>query len=181
MEPIGKAGKHDRRWDARKLQLLHDIRRILVIAALVIAAFCLIFGFSRVSGISMLDTLQDGELVGYIRFGGAPARGSIVSVRIPSGEYYVKRVVAVAGDTVDLRDGVLYINGQPEHDAWAKNPTLAEEGPVTYPLTVPQDHVFVLGDNRPQSIDSRAFGCVSVSQVRGRVCFSLAGLSLRFH
>ena len=60
MEPIGKAGKQDRRFDACKLDLLHDIRRVLRIVIILVAVFCLVFGFSRVSGVSMLNTLQNG-------------------------------------------------------------------------------------------------------------------------
>ena len=117
----------------------------------------------------------------YTRFGTGISRGNVVSVRIPSGEYYIKRVVAVGGDEVDLRDGVLYINGQPEEGSYVRGVTKPESGSVTYPFTVAEGDYFVLGDNREESVDSRSFGTVSGSQIRGVIRFSIGWLWIHFH
>ena len=181
MEPIGRAGKQDRRLDGLKLKLLHDLRWILLAVAALVAVLCLVFGVSTVSGVSMLDTFHAGEHVFYLRVAIDPHRGDIVSVRVPSDEYYIKRVIAVGGDEVDLRDGALYINGVKEEGDYIRGVTEPEDGAVTYPFTVGEDDVFVVGDNREQSVDSRSFGCVNRSQVRGIVHFAAGWLYLRFY
>jgi len=163
----------DRSFDGKKLALLHDLRKVLIIVVLILLVFHAIFGFSSVTGISMNNTFHDGQLVFYTRIRTAVHRGDVVSVRLPSGEYYIKRVVAVAGDVVDLQDGQLYINGQPESGTYFIGPTKPEEGIVTYPYTIAEGNVFVLGDNRPDSVDSRSFGAVNVLQVQGVIRFAL--------
>lgn len=181
MEPIGKAKQQDRRFDAYKLNMLHDLRRILVVVIALVAVFCLIFGISHVSGVSMQDSFQNGELVFYTRVTQDIKRGDVVSVRIPSGEYYIKRVIALGGDEVDLRDGVIYINGVPEKEDYIKGITLPEGSGVSYPLVVQDGDYFVVGDNRQESLDSRSFGAVSRKQIRGVIRFSLGWLWLHFH
>ena len=181
MPPQQARKKRSRRLDGYKLGLLHDLRRILLVAAGLVAVFCLLFGFSRVDGESMLDTFQNGELVFYSRINGQIGVGDVVSVHLASGEYYIKRVVAVGGDEIDLRDGVLYVNGAPEEAGYVRNATYPEEGIVTYPYTVPEGDVFVMGDNREGSTDSRTFGSVSTRQVRGVIRFSVGWLYWHWH
>ena len=156
-----------RKFDAKKLKLLHGIEWALAIGLLIFLLFRFVIGFSVVSGVSMRPTLTDGEPVLYTRIYGELNRGDIVSVRIPSGEYYVKRVVALGGDTVDLRDGILYVNGEPESGYSFAGQTLAEDGAFTYPYVIEEGSIFVLGDNREESIDSRSFGAVKADQVKG--------------
>ena len=72
----------------------------------------------------------------------------MLSLKLTSGEYYVKRAVALAGDVVELADGVLYVNGQPEAGDYVHGQTFPEDGSVTYPYTVDENCVFVVGDNR---------------------------------
>ncbi|HEV2011280.1 MAG TPA: signal peptidase I, partial [Candidatus Limnocylindria bacterium] len=82
---------------------------------------------------------------------------------------YVKRVAAVAGDTVDLRDGVLYVNGKQTDYPGAHGVTAAQSPAVTYPLKVPADNFFALGDNRQASSDSRSFGPQPLGNIIGKV------------
>ena len=95
----------------------------------------------------------------------------MISIRVPSGEYYVKRVTAVGGDTVDLLDGQVWVNGELLTEDRGHGETIKETGAVIYPYSVREGNVFVLGDNREISMDSRAFGEVNKRQIRGKVLF----------
>jgi signal peptidase I len=68
-----------------------------------------------------------------------------------------------------VRDGTVYVNDEPAEDIWAQGRTLRESGAVIYPYRVREGNVFVLGDNRMASMDSRAFGEVNLRQIRGRI------------
>lgn len=155
------------KYNGRKWYWLQDGKEFILLVALVFLLFRYVIGFSFVSGNSMLDTLHSGDLVVYTRVNGEIRRGDIVSLSLPSGEYYVKRVAALGGDVVDLRDGVLYINGAAETEEWVRGATYPEEGNFSYPFTVAEGDVFTLGDNREESIDSRFYGAVSLRQIRG--------------
>ena len=141
---------------------------VLLPAALVLfLVFQFAVGVSVVDGNSMLNTLKSGELVIYSRLEKNVQKGDVVALSLPSGEFYVKRVVALAGDSVDIRDGKLYVNGIEEKEEIVLGDTLPESETFIYPVTVPQGHVFVLGDNRPESVDSRYFGPVNLQQITG--------------
>ena len=155
------------KYNGRKWHWLQDGKKFLL---LVVALFLLcrfVIGFSIVSGSSMLNTLQNGDIVIYSRIGNDIDRGDIISLSLLSGEYYVKRVVALGGDVVDLKDGVLYVNGEAETGAYVRGKTYPEAGSFTYPYTVPEGDVFTLGDNREASIDSRFYGSVNLRRVKG--------------
>ena len=95
-----------------------------------------------------------------------PRRGDVVIVDRPGNEVtLVKRVVAIGGERVKVRNGHTFINGQPIEEPWVTH----FGGPDYGPEVVPEDHVFILGDNRAVSRDSRAIGPVPVDSVRGRV------------
>ena len=95
-----------------------------------------------------------------------PRRGDVVIVDRPGNEVtLVKRVMALAGEMVQVRNGHTFINGQPIEEPWVTH----FGGPGYGPEVVPEDHVFILGDNRAVSRDSRAIGPVPVDSVRGRV------------
>jgi signal peptidase I len=80
------------------------------------------------------------------------------------GGLFVKRVVAVAGDRVSFRDGRVFVNGRPLREPYANGPTDAGRSSE---LRVPRQHVFVLGDNRAQSCDSRVWGPLAIRRVVG--------------
>lgn len=141
---------------------------------MILLLVCLRFfvGISRVSGESMAPSLHNGSVVVYLRPVQRYETGDIVSLHMAYGEYYIKRVAAVAGDTVDLRGGIVYINGIPEQTD-AAGVTEPQAAMVEYPFTVPAGSVFVLGDNRQGSVDSRTFGAVALSQIRGKILFHI--------
>jgi signal peptidase I len=93
-----------------------------------------------------------------------PRRGDVVIADRPGDEMaLIKRVVALPGETVAVRDGHTFINGQQIEEPWVTH----FGGPSYPPTVVPPDHVFILGDNRSVSRDSRAIGPVSVDSIKG--------------
>lgn len=160
-----------RKYDGKKEDWFHQFKELILIFILVIAVFHIFVGASHVKGVSMNPTLENKQLVFYLRRVSEYQRGDVVSVRMPSGAYYVKRVVAVAGDVVDIRDGKLFLNGAEQDEPYVMGKTESEGKLVKYPYTVEEGRVFVLGDNRENSKDSRAFGSVMTEQIKGRLLF----------
>ena len=81
----------------------------------------------------------------------------------------VKRVIAVAGDTIELKnDGTVYVNGQLLDEEYIKGSTYTTDGSSSLKITVPEGHVFCMGDNRENSRDSREFGVVPLDVIRGK-------------
>lgn len=80
----------------------------------------------------------------------------------------IKRIVATEGDLVEVKNGNLYVNGEIEELKSKKGATY-ELIEIRYPITIPKDHVFVMGDNREKSYDSRIMGPIKLEQIKGRV------------
>lgn len=141
-------------------------------ALLVFLAFGCFFGLSVLQGNSMFPNLKNGDLLLLWRLNGSYQRGDLVLFTTPDGQEYVKRVVAVAGDVVDLDEkGHLLVNGQPADEPEIFYPTYPQSETLTFPEPVQEGTVFLLGDYRINSEDSRAFGAVQVSRIVGRVLF----------
>ncbi len=122
-----------------------------------------------VQGQSMEPSLHNNERVIVekvtYRLLHGPRRGDVVIIRVEGQEEpLIKRVVALPGETVAVRGGQVYINGRPLEEPWATR----QGGPDYPPTEVPPLHIFVLGDNRGHSNDSRSFGPVPVDHVLGR-------------
>lgn len=160
-----------RKYDGKKYGWFLMARDSVLILILVALLFSLLVGVSRVNGTSMLPTLQNGKIVFFTRINGDYDRGDVVFAKMPSGSFYVKRVLAVEGDVVDIRDGILYVNGVPEEGGYWQGSTRPQEGVVEYPLTVGEDMYFLIGDNREGSIDSRTFGALPYASIRGKLLF----------
>ena len=161
------------RYNAFKLGWLHDSIHFILLVLALFLLFRYVIGFAIVGGNSMSPTLQDGDVVMYLRLVPGYQAGDIISMRVPDGDYYIKRVVAVGGDTVALSDSRVLINGDAPEEFNRYGETQAETATVIYPYTVQDGNVFVLGDNRAVSKDSRYFGEVRLRQIRGRIVFSL--------
>jgi len=165
-----RAGKRMlERYSGSKLDWLHDSLFFIILIVVIFCVFRFCIGIAIVSGDSMSPTLADGDFVIYTRIVPQYQRGDIVSIRVASGDYYVKRVIATGGDVVDLRDGAIYVNDEPLDGSWAYGETLEESVAIIYPYTVREGNVFVLGDNRTVSMDSRMFGEVNIRQISGRI------------
>lgn len=161
------------KYNAYKLEWLHDSIHFIVLIIVLFVLFRFVIGLSVIGGDSMEPHLLDGDVVFYSRIGRSYAEGDVISIRVPSGEYYVKRVIARGGDVVDIKDGSVFVNGVELDEPWANGDTLRESGAVIYPYKVREGNLFVLGDNRAVSMDSRAFGEVNLKQVKGKIFLRL--------
>jgi len=100
----------------------------------------------------------------------------VIVLERPDGEEFVKRVVAVAGDTVNIQSGKVYVNGEEAKFKGTLGKTRRTGSSVEYPVVVEDKEVFVLGDNREISEDSREFGTVKTSDIKGRIIWYLGRL-----
>ena len=153
-----------------------------------VSAVVLVFAFAvrivGVSGQSMRETLQHGDrlLVVNSHLCGDYRQGDIVIFQKPDfedGELIVKRVIATAGQTVDIDfgAGVVYVDGEALEEPYIREPTWLEEG-LEFPVAVPEGCVFLMGDNRNGSKDSRSaeLGPVDTRHIVGRaVMIALPG------
>jgi len=126
----------------------------------------------NVEGPSMEQTLQDGDRIVMSRFcawTGKYNKGDIVVFRWKEGEeniMVVKRIIAMAGDTVEIHDDQLLLNASPQQEEYIQGKT---EGNLS--LTVPEGQIFVMGDNRQFSYDSRGMGTIAEKDIVGKVVF----------
>jgi signal peptidase I len=131
----------------------------------------------RVRSDSMEPTLHSGAmvLIDKVTYHGRdPRRGEVIVATDPrTGGSIVKRVVAIGGDSVGIEDGQLIVNGARVDEDYIENSGM--DGFFFGPDVVPAGHVFLLGDNRADSVDSRAFGPVAVGDIDGRVLARLWG------
>jgi signal peptidase I len=156
------------------------IKALLIAFAL--AALIRVFLFTPivVDGVSMMPTLEDGDRMIVNKIGytiGKPDRFDIVVFHAPEQKDYIKRIIGLPGDTVEYRDDILYINGEPMEEPYLNQyKEEVADSPLTEDFTlegklnsevVPKDHVFVLGDNRRKSKDSRHIGVVPIDEIIG--------------
>lgn len=163
----------------RKSNRCRDWRKLVVDLFLTTAAvyliFGVVFGISIIQGDSMEPNLRSGDVTLFLRITSKYKRGDIVIMHTETVDEYVKRVVAVAGDHVSIDDttGEVLVNGKALEEAHIYTETYTREKGIIFPLTVPEGRIFVLGDNREISKDSREFGVVSLDEIAGRVIFTL--------
>ena len=163
---------------------LYEMAEVLSSAVLCIAVlFTFVLRFAGVEGSSMTPTLKDKEWLAVTAILPQPARGDIVIISPRTNAFHeplVKRVVGVAGDEIDLADGYVLINGAPIDEPYLPAgvmtyPASDMQSDMAYPVRVPEGRVFVMGDNRGGSADSRvsAVGFIRVDDLLGRVSFRI--------
>jgi signal peptidase I len=146
------------------------------VAALVVVTIVFLFCFRvfNVEGPSMRPTLENGDKVVVSTIGYKPKSGDVIVLSGTDGlkKPIVKRVIAVAGDVVDINftTGVVTVNGKEESYS---DELTNQQAYIAFPITVPEGTVFVLGDNRDVSLDSRSsrVGCVDERMIVGKVLF----------
>lgn len=162
-----------------KKSLFKDVKDILVILASFMLVYVLFFRVVVVVGDSMFDTLVDGDrllLISGILYND-PKQGDIVVAATDSfkdGEPIVKRIIATEGQVVDIdfTTGTVYVDGVALVEDYIFTPTLNNEG-VKFPVTVPEGCIFVMGDNRKESLDSRSpqIGFIDEREILGKAIF----------
>ena len=156
-----------------RLALQRTLYLLLVVAAVVVIISVLFLPIIHISGASMSDTLEDGDLVVAInnhKF----QTGDVVGFNF-NNEVLIKRVIATAGDWVDLDvAGNVYVNGRLLDEPYVTEKSIGECN-IILPYQVPDGKCFVLGDHRATSIDSRnrSVGCISVDAVVGRLLWRI--------
>ena len=146
---------------------------LTVVAAAVVILVVFLFPVVQLEGTSMNPTLWDGDVI--ISVSGTKISAGDIIAFYHNNSIYVKRVVAVGGDTVNIdSDGVVYVNDQPLDEPYLEDRARGSCD-IPMPYQVPLDQYFVLGDHRSASIDSRhaAVGCVGRDMVLGRVVWRI--------
>jgi signal peptidase I len=149
-------------------QFLFDVLETILLAVVLYFAIDAITGRVRVDGYSMHPTLEDGEFVlvnrlAYLKT--PPQRGDIIVFHYPlhPEERYIKRVIGVPGDEVIIEKGRVTVNGVP-----LEEPYIAASPRYSGVWAVPENALFVLGDNRNDSADSHTWGFVPMENVIGK-------------
>lgn len=147
---------------------LLDLLETILLAVVLYFAINAVSARVRVDGFSMRPTLQDGEFVLVNRIAywkASPQRGDIVVFRYPfhPEEDYIKRVIGLPGDEVVIENGRVIVNGIP-----LEEPYIAAPPRYSGVWTVPEDSLFVLGDNRNDSSDSHTWGFVPMENLVGK-------------
>lgn len=144
---------------------------LIITSAIVVLLANLAFPVVRIYGSSMSSTLIDGDIV-ISKKTTDLENGDVCAFNYGS-RILCKRVIGIEGDVIEINDeGVVFVNGNELDEPYSKGRSLGSSD-MEYPLTVPEDSYFVLGDNRRNSIDSRnsVVGCISKEQVVGKLIF----------
>lgn len=164
---------------AKGRDLYEWVQSLVGSVLMVVAIFTFVIRMMGVDGHSMLNTLQHGDrlLVVNSMLYHDYKYGDIVILRkngVFDDDPIVKRVIAVEGQTVDIdfAEGIVYVDGEALEEDYIREPTYTAEG-TEFPLTVPEGSIFVMGDNRNDSSDSRDYrlGTVDTRYVIGKAAF----------
>ncbi|OGK17345.1 signal peptidase I [Candidatus Roizmanbacteria bacterium RIFCSPHIGHO2_01_FULL_39_12c] len=155
------------------------LETIVFIGSLFIVTYLFLVGPNQVRGASMEPTFYSGEyiLTSKITYKFRnPHRGDVIVFQSPKNPDidYIKRIIGLPGDSVEVREGELYVNGQLLLENYISEKTNLWEGGYlqeNIPITVPVNMLFVMGDNRPRSSDSREFGPIPIQDIVGEVFY----------
>jgi signal peptidase I len=159
-------------------------KAIITALAIVVTIKLLFFDILSISGISMQPTLHDKEkifvdIIGYKI--GKPKRYDIIvfTPSIEKNSYFIKRIIGMPGDTVKISNGKVYINDEKLDEEYLPPNTYTDALSDPFIIDVPYDSVFVLGDNRSSSEDSRdsRLGPIPLKSIKGHAAFRILPLS----
>ena len=143
--------------------------RVVLLAAVCWGFFHFLFMITQVKGMDMFPAVKDGDLAIVFRMQQEYAKNDVIAYRTDTGTKF-GRIVARATDVVTIDDtGSLTVNGTTQTGEILYPTYPDEDGSLTYPYTVPENCVFVLGDYRTQAQDSRDFGPIPLGDVEGKL------------
>jgi signal peptidase I len=158
----------------KKNELWEWIKALLIAVLLAVVIRYFLFAPIVVDGLSMMPTLHDQDRMIVNKFSytiGEPERFDIIVFHAPENKDYIKRVIGLPGETIEYKDDTLFVNGKAYEEKYlTENKQEVIDGPLTEPLkiTVPEGELFVMGDNRRFSKDSRHIGTISMDEVLGK-------------
>lgn len=153
--------------------LKSTVYTLITVAAVAVLVATLWLPVLQIYGSSMTPTLQDGEIIFTVKTSDLE-QGDIVAFYY-NNKILVKRVIASAGDWVDIdEDGTVYVNSKALDEPYLTEKALGETN-IELPYQVPDGKIFVMGDHRATSVDSRntAVGCVAQEQIVGKIIFRI--------
>lgn len=153
--------------------LRSTISSLIVVAAIAVLISMLFLPVLRVTGTSMTPTLQNDELV-ICRKWGDFEQGDVIAF-YNNNKILLKRVIGTPGDWIDIKsDGTVYVNGEELDEPYLDEKSFGECD-ITLPYQVPESRIFVMGDHRSTSVDSRSttVGCIADEYIIGRVMFRI--------
>lgn len=149
-------------------ELLFLLLKIAAIALAFLLIFTFVFGILRNTDPDMSPAVADGDLVIFYRLDKRYAAQDVLVLDY-QGQRQVRRVVAAAGDTEDITEDGLVVNGAIQQERDIYFPTQPYEDGIRFPITLKEGQVFVLGDHRTNATDSRIYGAVEVKDTLGKV------------
>jgi signal peptidase I len=180
VEPDAPVEERDSGWKTA-WAIIREVGETILLTLIIFLLIQTVIRNFRVVGTSMVDNLHDGQYLIIDKlsyspfltntFGlGGPQRGDVIVFEPPNrpGEDYVKRIIGLTGETVEIRDGQVFINNVPLAEPFLP-------GKISYtmpPRVVPEDMVFVMGDNRNNSNDSHNWGPLPIDNIVGRAWLS---------
>jgi signal peptidase I len=163
---------------------LDIIETVVIALSIFLIVYLFVMQPHQVNGSSMVPTFENGEylLTDKISYKtGLPGRGDVVVFHAPdsaqcpegTGCDFIKRIIGLPGDTIEVKNGSLYLNGEKLSEVYLPDDFVTRPGNYTLsgPVVVPEGNYFVVGDNRDHSSDSRFWGTVSFEKIVGKVFF----------
>jgi signal peptidase I len=160
----------------KQKKLSPELRRKIIILAAKICAVLLflyivffrLYGLTRITTNVMSPRVSGGDLAIVFHAESNFTNGDVL-IYEKDGNQYIGRVAAQQGDVIDVKEGKIYINGYLEDTSYYGDNIFPESSNISYPYTVAEKQIFILGDNRNEVDDSRSFGAINYSEIRGRI------------
>lgn len=155
-------------------EFFKDTSKIIIFVIIVLVLVVYVFSITQVVGSSMYPTLKDGEVLILNKFKYRISdieRGDIVSLRYADTKYFIKRIIGMPGENVYIKDNKLYIDDEEFIESYISDELEYDDFDLSslgYDK-IPQDMYLVLGDNRPDSVDSREIGLIKKDEIIGKI------------